>query len=517
MHCRSCGEAVLPLGQYCGNCGDDALSKKMNFQLEGKAFPYCNGCGTHNEKGSIHCIGCGNSLVQYTQKSNDSILKKVAESANNQRTKLPKASSFSLDSLNTKDILQTLKLKSILISFSIAFVSTLIFFFVLSFSAKKDIVSFLQEGVRGDFAAIFFGNIDSVVPDFYNKMLGAPFLLLQSLGAKFYMSIGTDGASLYTPIFGLGILIAFVFYLTGKGIRKGTQVSSLPGHIVNSLVVGVLFSICSLVLSFFTKDSVTVDGISSSYGISSISAMWNSFVIGTVFSLIGSLSQQGKEGQKWLPTMTKEAWRTHLIFLAGILIVTIISLFNTNGAPSATSLIPYYVGYIFMLLQWIMVPFGSFAFNVQNMPSSFGLNISSDISMGSFKKIEGKTMTGDINFTQSILSEFSFLHTIMLIALVGLVLYVAFIGYRHASKLQLSTQLAAIKSSLLFGIVFSFIMACWMHFVRMGLTVSSKTTSHDAFLLAPNFLKTLFIAFILISVFHYAGSYWRLHKNGIKW
>lgn len=516
MHCRACGETVLPLGQYCGNCGDDALSKKMNFQLEGKAFPYCNGCGTHNEKGSIHCVGCGNSLVQYTQKSNNSLIKKVAESTNTRMEKLPKASSFSLDSLNPQEILQTLKLKSILISFSIAFVSMLLIFFALSFSTKKEISTFL-EGFQGEFVEMFFGKLTSVVPDFYNKVLGVPSLLLQSLGAKFYVGTETGEVSFYTPIFGLGILIAFIFYLTGKGIRKGTQASSFPSHIVNSLVVGVLFSICSLVLSFITKDSVTMDGVSSSYGISTLSAMWNSFIVGTVFSLIGSLSQQGKEEQNWLANMTKEAWRTHLIFFAGILVVTIISLLNTVGAPSATTALPYYVGYIFMLSQWIMVPFGSFTFNIQNLPSSLGMNINTTISMDSFKKIDETTRTGDMNFTRNILSEFSFLHTIMLIALVALVIYVAFLGYRHASKLQLSTQLAAVKSSLLFGIVFSFIMACWMHFVRMGLTFTSKTASHDTFLFAPNFGKTLFIAFLLISVFHYAGSYWRLHKNGIKW
>ncbi|MCP8971040.1 zinc ribbon domain-containing protein [Ectobacillus ponti] len=494
MHCRACGTAAYSSGPYCISCGADGFLYHTGARFLAQVFPFCKACGTHNEKGSNHCMNCGEALAHYSI----GVAPAHAES-------VPQAAESSGRQLEIE-----IRLQSLLLPFAAAFGGLLLFFFALSLYIKGKASDALA-GVLGGTMDLLpgFGQMGESAKGLFAALLGTANLFLQSLGTSFRFGtkLGEQSYALdmQIPLSVLGVLIAAVFFFVGRAAGRGSRRSWLESAI-SAVLVGVMFAIGAAVLSFFARETLTVEEVTMSLRVPFWRAFLHAFVIGALFSFAGMLYQQGKS---LLELAVKAAWRTHWLLMAFVAVATLIWVFAEDGFAGGSAMMSFLLLLMLALNLCLLVPFGSFHVKTTSMLD--GKTFDGTFSLGSLENTN--SMYGGL--LQADLAGVDAMQSIVLFALAALILYTVWRGYRHPGQM---TQMEAVKISAVFGACFAVFSGGWMYLMQSGITAVGGTGKlRELLVWEPSMLRNMLLAFLLLTAAHYAGLCWRLYKSGVRW
>jgi hypothetical protein len=274
MYCKTCGTQNPDTALYCSKDGAALQTLPLAYLVKEES-KYCSICGTLNDGLGNYCTHCGASLLKIDTKKASMVIPSGKS--------LPKVNVGKLD-------FSPSRLKAALIGFLI----TVILLIGLSF------------GLNSYFGEELFSKMgdmsEEILSDLPNnpleKDLISTALLSNIIGSE--LKISGDGEYLSLGI-KIGLILLLIIpllslFFGGNVMAKRNSDTDFSGHLSGSILIGIMYGVFLAVLTQFAGTTEEYGYATISFKFSFFGALVQGFVVGTIFSLLGSLvvSNQGQ-------------------------------------------------------------------------------------------------------------------------------------------------------------------------------------------------------------------------------
>ncbi|HWL22807.1 MAG TPA: zinc ribbon domain-containing protein [Ureibacillus sp.] len=539
MYCKTCGESNPDWSNYCSHDGT-SLSKPQSvqqFQAVRRDITFCPHCGAETKEVDNYCIGCGHTLLKFEKvkvKEGKPVIQPPSIST--------RFESFSFSSLLSKNMV-----KKALIPASVAFLLMLL----LNYISYASINNFYEEifkeslmdstlSLAEDFSVgtdmevnppgSLFGFTDSVmlshiIMPSYEAQMESNYIYHEKFTGELDVHF-TYILFILFPI--LSLFVAGIVY------RKTNPVVSNQSFLSGSIGIGLIYSLILTVFSLFSGFSYNFQladegahikfDVDTSYSL--FAAIFNGFIIGTVFSLLGMLfSINFRQITKHLENLFPYGGAIHQGFasftrgflaLSVIMVIILASklnewksklIFEWIDVPGLSQLLEKttvfatYIGVQLSSILYSMLHFSPLSLKVDAEGESGAISY----SILSGFHYSGSALHEDMSDLEYFLS-FSNLDLYLKLAMLIPVLLLLFAGYSLAKSNQASFQSLAVFSLVYSLFTATLAAACAIHIEGMMDIMDEGKTAFN-FSLAVSTIRVFISSFLLAYVIGFIGSY----------
>ncbi|MCQ6264530.1 zinc ribbon domain-containing protein [Fictibacillus sp. WQ 8-8] len=538
MYCSSCGHLNDPNMNYCAKDGAALnLPKKPNGLFTSRDSRFCSSCGTENDRQQNYCRSCSASLFALTKGKED--LTAITGAARD--TLKNTVNSQTLQNVK-QTVLNSKKVKFALGGALISFLVVLILSFAINGILNKKVETLLENDEISEFnvgsilseMGSLGDGVDAPEPD---SLVGVTDWILAShmVDSTIHAGIkGSAGEETHSSSADFEtksgvlilLLIPFIGLVAGGYFYAAKNKSeALANRFSAALIIGAVYALVLAILSFFAgfsynlsvneefmKMHLSIDTDYSFWG-----SLFNGFVIGTLFSFLGTLLHLGAfKTTGHLSSRLSYGEPIHQAastLVRGVILTTlvlfIVSVIKINDEAAPSEDVPWTAVFVFItqlgLYVWNILNFSTFKFQGTADGDSGSLHLS--LFSGA-----GGTATDN-----SIVSGFRYaieetlnLDAYMYLGLLIPVLLFLYAGYRIYLKSQNFN-----KDLLIFSAVYSVLLTFIITATRLAITVSGDLMNQMSmddmggihFSLGFSFFGTLFASLIFSALLAYAGSY----------
>lgn len=287
MFCAKCGGALLEYGNYCPSSGCAVNEKIFDFELKKENVNFCKCCGNGIDGQHSYCAACGASLYQ-PQILRTTVQTIIRASSSLQRNGETNSFLSMCRELLSAHLLWQKAIICTAASLGIMLILSLIIGATLSDELNGRIIDELNFPSEPSFDSInFIGPLEGI-------------LLSNVIGIHLSLKSGMISGQISAHI-GSWFLVCIPFlgfFTTTYFTVAKNNTLTIKKRVVLSIMVGIIYSILLSILSLFGGFSETVflpfvEEVELIYGFSFFYALFNGFLFGFGFTMLGTLAAKG--------------------------------------------------------------------------------------------------------------------------------------------------------------------------------------------------------------------------------